>query len=90
MRRNISITLVSLLLLLTPISFSSEKIPDYTPECTQSIQIHLMAAVASLDGSTVVRILTSHREAQTYIFTPAITPPIVWSKTASHGRAPPA
>jgi hypothetical protein len=90
MLRKLSLTLVSLIILLTPISFSSEKIPDFSPEYTLSMQFHPAVAVASIDGTPAVRIRVPDMDVQTYASISNPLPPVVWSKNDSFGRAPPA
>jgi len=90
MRRELSVILVSFILLLSPLSCSTEKIPDFTPEYSVTSVYAANTAVAPRDGTARERIHPPQPEKQAYTLVPTIITAGEWSKTALFGRAPPA
>jgi hypothetical protein len=90
MRKELSTILISLILLLSPVSFSSEAIPDFTPECSVTSIYTANISVAPLDGTTYDHILSPQPEIQEYTTTPIFITSIDRASTALFGRAPPA
>jgi len=90
MRKELSTILISLILLLSPVTFSSDVIPDFTPECSVTSVYAANMTVAPLDGSTSDRILAPHPEELEYSVTLIVHTVRDWPYTALFGRAPPA
>jgi len=89
-RNELSYMLILLLLLLSPVSFSSEKIPDFTPDCSVTSLSATVITVASLDGSTYDPILPLQQKKQECTIAPSIIPTVATLKIAVFERAPPA
>lgn len=93
MRRHLSTILVVLLLALSPVSYSSETIPDFCPDTPVTENYQIRMVVAGQDA-------TPHRGAATTEVVPrarvryrvprSIAPQVLWTGTSSFGRAPPA
>jgi hypothetical protein len=88
-RKELSFMLISLLLLLSPLSFSSARIPDFTPDCSVAYVYALGIAVAPLDGATYDRIFLPKNK-QVFTIRPTTILTDDWQKTTLFGRAPPA
>ena len=90
MRRLLPSILISLFLLVTPISYSSEEIPDFCPESPITAPFALRAAVAPLDLPTAEPVIAALVVAVGYSSTPSSLPSDLLFITTSLGRAPPA
>ena len=89
MHRRISTLLISLFLLLSPVSFASAEIPDFSPECPLTAVHGYKISVAPLDGSTPVPTLPVRQEKEVYRITPSVVPAFVCGKITLFGKAPP-
>jgi hypothetical protein len=89
MLTELSSLLIALLLFLSPVSFSSEKIPDFSPDCRVTSATASFIAVSSLDGSTYDPILPHRQEIQECSIAPTIIPAANTSRIALVERAPP-
>jgi hypothetical protein len=89
MRRKVSTMLISLFLLLSPVSFASAEIPDFSPECPLTAVHGHKISVAPLDGSTPVPTLPIRQEKQTFTITPTVVPAFICVKITLFGKAPP-
>jgi hypothetical protein len=91
MRREFSSLLILLLLLLSPVSYSSENIPDFSPEC-QLTELYgqkvTMAAVCPV--TEVLPPPVTRRGIEKFTPPRCVVTRVIWSKTSSFGRAPPA
>jgi len=91
MRRELSTILTLLILLISPLTFSMEYLPDFTPEWTVTSVCSEKKTVAPVVGMTrCERVPTPRPEKEEYTLAPVITTAVKWAKTALFGRAPPA
>jgi hypothetical protein len=92
MRRELSSLLITLFLLLSPISFSSEAIPDFTPECPITAAYVVKRAVAPLDGSIpiIASALAPVRVKVSYVDASQLVPANASLNATVSDRAPPA
>jgi hypothetical protein len=92
MLREFSTLLILLFMLLSPVSYASEDIPDFSPECPMSELCGLRMTVAGVDGTshTLLPLSIEHTVAGKLTVPRALVPLVVWTKTSSFGRAPPA
>jgi hypothetical protein len=90
MRNELSSLLIAWLLLLSPVSFASENIPDFSPDCSVTSVSVSVIAVAPLDGSTYDRVFPLQPEKQEFTIIPTIISLFDKPQTAIIERAPPA
>lgn len=91
-RRYLSHLLIATLLLLTPITFSNDNIPNFQPECEtrSAVRITMRSAVAIFRSSgvtTLQKIKTAH--SPRYSFPTPLFPAILQLSLATPSRAPP-
>jgi len=93
MCREFSTLLILLFLTLTPVSYSSEQIPDFGPDCQVTQVLGVKLCVAGLDFTThavASEPLPPHREKRQFFLPRCINPQVARTHTTSSGRAPPA
>lgn len=88
--REFSTLMIALFMFFSPVTYYSENIPDFNPECTVTSVYAKTHIVAPRDEMPAVGILSGRKEEQAHPIAPVITPTVVWSHTTSFGRAPPA
>lgn len=90
MRRYLSQVLISALLLLSPITFSTDNIPDFKPACDIEASHSKTAAITiAAVRQTYVVLLTSFRADQTDDFLSSRSTPPDCVQVSSCGRSPP-
>jgi len=89
MHRGFSTLLISLILLVSPVSFAAESIPDFAPECSMTFLHHGKITVAPLDGATPAPIRKYHHLKMSCTFTPVFHIISHSSNESTFGRAPP-
>ena len=91
MRNQLSKILILLLLVLSPVSYSSVEIPDFSPECPVSELYQARKAVAGIDGASHAPALPPAvlRPERMFSAPRPITPTEVWANYSLSGRAPP-
>jgi hypothetical protein len=92
MRRHFSQILILLLLVLSPVSYSSSEIPDFCPESPITDVFELKVVVAGIDGSrhTAAAPAVPAQKAEHYAATSRSIPQTIQPDHTSFGRAPPA
>lgn len=91
MRKHLSRALITVLVLICPLSFSTDRVPDFKPACNiqtaHGKKATVTVAAISRSGSSPARL---SRRCVTRYFLPSSTiPPIGRFQLPSRGRAPP-
>lgn len=94
MRRYLSQALITLLVLICPLTFSTDRVPDFKTACvvesTLSKKDVVTIAAVSCSGGLSSRILSGALPLQRSSYIPApSSPPIGWFQLSNHGRASP-
>ena len=89
MRREVSSVLIFLFMLLAPLSYSSEAIPDFTPECSVTARHVSQNALAHFDGTTYLLSFPIVSKGPIYTISASVVPEYFWPKNTLFGRAPP-
>ena len=90
MREKITLILILLLLLLSPVSYSSEKIPDFTPESSVTLSYAVKVQVAAIDGASKVCSPPPCNDSRSYPKPILAVFKTACPETSRSGRAPPA
>jgi len=91
MRKQLSHALIAILVLICPLTFSTDRVPDFKPACdVQSVHGEKAAAVVAVRRSSRNARPHFSREIvnQQFIASPSISP-LNWFGLPSYGRAPP-
>lgn len=94
MRRNLSQLLITVLVLICPLTFSTDRVPDFQTTCVieSALAKKGMVAVAAVRCSRESS-PPPYRNRSRHSFTPRPSPSapsIGWFQPSFHGRAPPA
>lgn len=91
MRRQLSKLLIVTLMLISPLSFSTDKVPNFAPECEVSLSHRQIAgsdiAVVCCPGRCAPRLATD--SAERYAVSPPFIPHIDHFRVLYCSRAPP-
>jgi hypothetical protein len=91
MRKQLSHALIAILVLICPLTFSTDRVPDFKPACdVQSVQGKKAASVvAAVRLTRIPRIRFSRLFTEENYFASPSMSPVSWFGLPSYGRAPP-
>jgi hypothetical protein len=92
MRKEFSQILILLLLVLTPVSYASVEIPDFSPECSTTQTFELRKPLAGIDGSPSLHPAPAKagETKERYAVMRSVAPLAFCPDNSFSGRAPPA
>jgi len=91
MRRYLSHTLIAILVLICPLSFSTDRVPDFTPACDIQSARGAAASVVAVAARPVAVAPSIQKDTcvPNHLSLPPSRPLNNWFRALSHGRAPP-